>query len=576
MNFIKNLKIATKLFGSFFMMIGAMMAIGVISIANMGTLKDSIDNIYQDNYMSTMYILEAKANINFISTYTNRIVNDDNAHLYAENLKFIQDALALNAELMAKYEALLDPGDLKAIRLFSECERLYNDYVDEQRLIISLAGTGDYEEASYENAEVLTPMIRTLRSKLEELVNYDKETAEKRMSEAHNIYNQSLTYTVSIIATMAFVAAVLAFMISSLIVGAFKSANYVTDKIAGGDLTVQVPELYRLQKDEVGHLARNIQAMRDSLYETVRGIKSATGILDSSVTDTKITLDKLNDRISDTSAATEELSAGMEETGASAEEMSATATEIERAVESVANKAEEGALKSNEIHHRASKLGKDVSDSIDKSNKIFNEIKLALTKALEDSKAVDEINSLADAILGITSQTTLLALNASIEAARAGEAGRGFAVVANEISYLADNSKNTVTKIQAITKIVMSAVNALSSSSTNLLNFVSEEVLQDYQEMLAAADSYDNDAMYMSDMTTDLSSTAEQLLASIQMMMRAISEVSSATQEGARTTSLVAEQTTDISAKTQVIVTNMKEAHDTSNQLVHLVDRFIL
>ena len=82
--------------------------------------------------------------------------------------------------------------------------------------------------------------------------------------------------------------------------------------------------------------------------------------------------------------------------------------------------------------------------------------------------------------------------------------------------------------------------------------------------------------MYMSDMTTDLSSTAEQLLASIQVMMRAISEVSAATQEGARTTSLVAEQTTDISAKTQIIVENMKDTYDTSNQLVHLVDKFVL
>ena len=63
---------------------------------------------------------------------------------------------------------------------------------------------------------------------------------------------------------------------------------------------------------------------------------------------------------------------------------------------------------------------------------------------------VAEITEALRVIEEISSQTGLLALNASIEAARAGEAGKGFAVVAESVNSLASDTRESLKGIQKV------------------------------------------------------------------------------------------------------------------------------
>lgn len=63
-----------------------------------------------------------------------------------------------------------------------------------------------------------------------------------------------------------------------------------------------------------------------------------------------------------------------------------------------------------------------------------------------------EITIIVELINEITQQTKMLATNAAIEAARAGDQGKGFAVVADQVSQLAENSKNAASQINLLIK----------------------------------------------------------------------------------------------------------------------------
>src|SRR5690606_29867479 len=128
-----------------------------------------------------------------------------------------------------------------------------------------------------------------------------------------------------------------------------------------------------------------------------------------------------------------------------------SASEIDVAVSDFASKVDECAQTSSSISTKADALNAQFIEAKNRSLDIYTHARDEINRAIEASKEVEKINTLTNAILDISNQTSLLSLNASIEAARAGESGRGFAVVANEIGKLANHSNATVEQIQDVT-----------------------------------------------------------------------------------------------------------------------------
>jgi methyl-accepting chemotaxis protein len=333
-------------------------------------------------------------------------------------------------------------------------------------------------------------------------------------------------------------------------------------------------EKYLLEKDEFADIINaeikvrgEIRNIIGKVVEETEGLKAAVNLTDDNMT-------YLENQIEDISATTEELSAGMEETAASTEEMTATTSEVEKALNDIASKALIGSKSVEEINKRAYELKDNFSFSYNNAIQILNSVKVKLEQSLIQSKAVEQINELTESILQITSQTNLLALNAAIEAARAGEAGRGFAVVADEIRKLAETSKETVTQIQEITKVVTNSVENLSDNSNELLKFVENDVTKDYKTMLGATDQYKLDADLMNDLVSDFSATSEELLSSIQNMVLTMNSIAEATNEGAIGTTNIAQKATLVVNKANEVMESINSTEAGANNLNEMVSKF--
>lgn len=196
-----------------------------------------------------------------------------------------------------------------------------------------------------------------------------------------------------------------------------------------------------------------------------------------------------------------------------------------------------------------------------------------LEEALKGIQVIEQIVNVASAIQDIASQTNLLALNASIEAARAGEAGKGFAVVASEINSLSTTTGNEIDKVNALTNEVTANVNELSRVSNQIITFLTDRVLKDYDNLETLAKNYMDDANYYSDISKGLGSGAKEVstsVADINNVLERINSVQKELGEAVRDISnnmqSITEYSANVSGETKDVMDSIINLQDTTDK----------
>ena len=273
-----------------------------------------------------------------------------------------------------------------------------------------------------------------------------------------------------------------------------------------------------------------------------------------------------NNILQDVSHLTESLKEGIEEVHGKIDQLTETTNVTNEAMREVSNGATDTAdavqnqiYQTQEIQIKVDRVNSAASGISDKMvNTIYalkegaKNIKLLSQKTATSvkngrdvadklqnlDKYMEEMNSIVGLIENITSQTSLLSLNASIEAARAGEAGKGFAVVASEISSMAGQTQDATTQIAELIANVSNAIGEVVKVIYQMLEGINDEK----ESTEKAVGSFD----VIEKNTNSIKTNVDELAVSVSELKRANQEIVDSIQ----TISVISEEVTARSEET--------------------------
>ncbi|AGZ80961.1 chemotaxis protein [Campylobacter fetus subsp. testudinum] len=452
MNYFENLKVSTKLYLSFAIVIFLMIIISLIGINRVDFIDKSLSTMTDVNSLKQRY------GINFRGSVHDRAIAIRDVILTNEN-----DELKTFLNDIARLEKFYDDSNAPLKQFIKQSGSVTKveldmikdiDYINETTVplykkAILLKQEGKYDEAHellmHEIAGKFTAWLAAINKFIDYQENANKELTDVIKAEASGFKDIMIILTLIAIV----IASTIGFLIQSgikrQIGGEPKDVNNIISEVARGNLSIKSETKY-----ENSILAQSIK-MQNKLKEIVESINQASYQVDDE-TKTLIKAFK-NVNISVTKQ----------------NEIATNSTKIvqlaKQKTENVASMAKDTELNSN----KATNLCQNGKNSSTEVSAKMNEISANVTEQVNQIKLLNshakDISGAAELISEITDQTNLLALNAAIEAARAGEAGRGFAVVADEIRKLAEKTgtatneiTNTIKIIQEQTEVAVSII----------------------------------------------------------------------------------------------------------------------
>ncbi|EHJ00292.1 methyl-accepting chemotaxis sensory transducer [Clostridium sp. DL-VIII] len=566
-----NLSVKKKLVAVFFVICICIVAIGTEGILSSAKINSNADILYRCNLLSIKDLGEIKGNINDMRATYNRLVFEKDNTKFNDYLKVIDDLDKKNDQSMNEYGGLITGQEEK--QTYSDLKSDLAKYIEVRDKSIELAKAGNYDEAIKISNGDLTTIKNSLLDNIQKSIDANTKAAEQA-----NLNNKtqfaSVRYTIITFTAVVFlIILAMAYILSKNILYPLRKIKELAQRLSTYDFSIAI-ELTR--KDEFGQTGEALNAAQENVKSLVKAIMENSQDLSAASQELSATVEEISSKAVTIDEAVDTIASSMQESSAVTEEINASIEEVDSSVNILSSKAMEGSNNAGKSKERSIEVKNNSKKAIDQTREIYLEKREKMQKAIEEGKVVDSIKVMAETIGSIAEQTNLLALNAAIEAARAGEQGKGFAVVAEEVRTLAEQSSDAVVNIQSTIAKVQQAFNSSISTGSDMLEFLSKNVHEQFNDYSEVGNKYYNDSDFVSNMSEEIAAMSEEITATVGQVSEAIQNMAVTSQKSSEEAEMIKDSMNETTKAIEQVALTAQNQAELAQKLNEMVQKFKL
>lgn len=566
-----DLSVKKKLVAVFFVICICIVAIGTEGILSSAEINNNADILYRCNLLSIRDLGEIKGNINDMRATYNRLVFEKDSTKFNDYLKVIDDLDKKNDQSMNEYGGLITGQEEK--QTYNDLKSDLAKYIEVRDKSIEFAKAGNYDEAIKISNGDLTTIKNSLLDNIQKSIDANTKAAEQA-----NLNNKtqfaSVRYTIITFTVVVFlIILAMAYILSKNILYPLRKIKELAQRLSTYDFSIAI-ELTR--KDEFGQTGEALNAAQENVKSLVKAIMENSQDLSAASQELSATVEEISSKAVTIDEAVDTIASSMQESSAVAEEINASIEEVDSSINILSSKAMEGSNNAGQSKERSIEVKNNSKKAIDQTGEIYLEKREKMQKAIEEGKVVDSIKVMAETIGSIAEQTNLLALNAAIEAARAGEQGKGFAVVAEEVRTLAEQSSDAVVNIQSTIAKVQQAFNSSISTGSDMLEFLSKNVHEQFNDYREVGNKYYNDSDFVSNMSEEIAAMSEEITATVGQVSEAIQNMAVTSQKSSEEAEMIKDSMNETTKAIEQVALTAQNQAELAQKLNEMVQKFKL